>query len=220
MRILVVEDEKDLAEAIATGLRKQGYAADIALDGEEALRSFEVNEYDLLVLDLNLPKIDGIEVCKKIRAGGSSAGILMLTARSSLDDRVNGLDLGADDYLVKPFHFPELLARIRALLRREGVPRPAILRIGELVLDPNALKGYFKSAEIAFTIKEFAIVEYLMRNAGRIVSQEELLEHVWNEDANLFTQTIKVHMKNIRKKLDAAGAGELITTVKGRGYML
>lgn len=220
MRILVVEDEKDLAEAIATGLRKQGYAADIALDGEEALRSFEVNEYDLLILDLNLPKIDGIEVCKKIRAGGSAAGILMLTARSGLDDRVNGLDLGADDYLVKPFHFPELLARVRALLRREGVPRPSILRVGELVLDPNALKGYFKSSEIAFTIKEFAIVEYLMRNAGRIVSQEELLEHVWNEDANLFTQTIKVHMKNIRKKLDAAGAGELITTVKGRGYML
>ena len=220
MRILVVEDEKDLAEAIAAGLRKQGYAADIALDGEEALRSFEVNEYDLLVLDLNLPKVDGIEVCKKIRAGGSSAGILMLTARSCLDDRVNGLDLGADDYLVKPFHFPELLARVRALLRREGVPRPAILRIGELVLDPNALKGYFKSSEIVFTIKEFAIVEYLMRNAGRIVSQEELLEHVWNEDANLFTQTIKVHMKNIRKKLDTAGAGELITTVKGRGYML
>ena len=220
MRILVVEDEKDMAEAIASGLRKQGYAADIALDGEEALRSFEVNEYDLLLLDLNLPKVDGIEVCKKIRAGGSSTGILMLTARSGLDDRVNGLDLGADDYLVKPFHFPELLARVRALLRREGVPRPAILRIGELVLDPNALKGYFKSSEIAFTIKEFAIVEYLMRNAGRIVSQEELLEHVWNEDANLFTQTIKVHMKNIRKKLDTAGAGELITTVKGRGYML
>jgi DNA-binding response OmpR family regulator len=144
----------------------------------------------------------------------------MLTARSGLDDRVNGLDLGADDYLVKPFHFPELLARVRALLRREGVARPAILRVGELVLDPNALKGYFKNAEIAFTIKEFAIVEYLMRNAGRIVSQEELLEHVWNEDANLFTQTIKVHMKNIRKKLDVAGAGELITTVKGRGYML
>jgi DNA-binding response OmpR family regulator len=220
MRILVVEDEKALAEAIASGLRKQGYAADIALDGEEALCSFEVNEYDLLILDLNLPNVDGLEVCKKIRAGGSSAGILMLTARSGLDDRVNGLDLGADDYVVKPFHFPELLARVRALLRREGVPRPAILRTGELVLDPNALKGYFKSSEIAFTIKEFAIVEYLMRNAGRIVSQEELLEHVWNEDANLFTQTIKVHMKNIRKKLDAAGASELITTVKGRGYML
>ena len=220
MRILVVEDEKDLAEAIAAGLRKQGYAADIVLEGAEALRSFEVNEYDLLILDLNLPKVDGIEVCKKIRAGGSSAGILMLTARSSLDDRVKGLDLGADDYLVKPFHFPELLARVRALLRREGVPRPAILRVGELVLDPNALKGYFRGSEIALTIKEFAIIEYLMRNAGRIVSQEELLEHVWNEDTNLFTQTIKVHMKNIRKKLDAAGAGELITTVKGRGYML
>src|SRR5271157_5853298 len=132
MRILVVEDEKDMAEAIAAGLRKQGYAADIALDGEEALNAFEVNEYDLLILDLNLPKVDGIEVCKKIRAGGASTGILMLTARSGLDDRVNGLDLGADDYLIKPFHFPELLARVRALLRREGMPRPSILRVGEL----------------------------------------------------------------------------------------
>ena len=220
MRILITEDEKDLADALARGLRQQGYAADIASDGEEAMMMTEVNNYDLIILDLNLPKIDGVEVCQRIRAAGSPVGILMLTARSSLDDRVNGLDQGADDYLVKPFHFPELLARVRAILRREGETRDPILRIGDLVLDPNAVKGYFKGSEIVFTSKEFAILEYLMRNAGRVISQEELLEHVWNEDANMFTQTVKVHMKNIRSKLNTAGAGDLISTVKGRGYLL
>ena len=220
MRILITEDEKDLADALARGLRQQGYAADIAYDGEEALAMAEVNDYDLIILDLNLPKIDGVEVCQRIRAAGSSVGILMLTARSSLDDRVNGLDQGADDYLVKPFHFPELLARVRAILRREGETRHPILRIGDLVLDPNAIKGYYRGSEIVFTTKEFAILEYLMRNAGRVISQEELLEHVWNEDANMFTQTVKVHIKNIRSKLNTAGAGDLISTVKGRGYLL
>lgn len=220
MRILVIEDEKDLADALARGLRQHGYAADIAYDGEEALVMAEVNDYDLIILDLNLPKVDGVEVCRRIRASGSPVGILMLTARSSLDDRVNGLDQGADDYLVKPFHFPELLARVRAILRREGETRHTILRIGDLVLDPNAIKGYFRGSEMAFTIKEFAILEYLMRNAGRVVSQEELLEHVWSEDANMFTHTVKVHIKNIRKKLSAAGASDLISTVKGRGYLL
>jgi DNA-binding response OmpR family regulator len=220
MRILITEDEKDLADALSRGLRQQGYAADIALDGEEALEMVEVNDYDLIILDLNLPKIDGVEVCQRIRAEGSSIGILMLTARSSLDDRVNGLDQGADDYLVKPFHFPELLARVRAILRREGETRDPILRIGDLVLDPNAVKGYYRGSEILFTTKEFAILEYLMRHAGRVISQEELLEHVWNEDANMFTQTVKVHIKNIRSKLNTAGAGDLISTVKGRGYLL
>jgi DNA-binding response OmpR family regulator len=220
MRILITEDEKDLADALARGLRRQGYAADIAIDGEEALAMVEVNNYDLIILDLNLPKIDGVEVCRRIRAAGSPVGILMLTARSSLDDRVNGLDQGADDYLVKPFHFPELLARVRAMLRREGETRDPILRIGDLVLDPNAVKGYFRGSEIVFTTKEFAILEYLMRNAGRVISQEELLEHVWNEDANMFTQTVKVHIKNIRRKLNTAGAGDLISTIKGRGYLL
>ena len=220
MRILITEDEKELAQALARGLRKQGYAADIAYDGEEALVLAEVNDYDLIILDLNLPKIDGVEVCRRVRASGSPTGILMLTARSTLDDRVNGLDEGADDYLVKPFHFPELLARVRAILRREGEPRHTILRSDDLVLDPNVQKAYFRREEIRLTTKEFAVLEYLMRNIGRIVSQEELLEHVWNEDANLFTHTVKVHIKNIRKKLSAVGADDLITTVKGRGYML
>jgi DNA-binding response OmpR family regulator len=220
MRILIVEDENDLASAIARGLRLQGYATDIAGDGEEALFKLEVNDYDLVILDLNLPKVDGVAVCDTIRASGSPVGVLMLTARSGVDERIKGLEQGADDYLVKPFHFPELLARVRAILRRKGEPRHIILRAGELVIDPNTLKGYFKGEGLALTAKEFAIVEYLMRNAGRIVSQEELLEHVWGEDTNFMTQAIKVHINNIRKKLRAAGAGEIITTIKGRGYML
>ncbi|MCX5998510.1 MAG: response regulator transcription factor [Chloroflexi bacterium] len=212
MRILVIEDEKDLAEALARGLRQQGYAADVAYDGEEGL--------ELALLDLNLPKMDGMEVCRRIRALKSATGILMLTARSRLDDRVGGLDEGADDYLVKPFHFPELLARVRAVLRRENVPRRTILRVNELVLDPNAQKAMFRGSEVILSAREFAVLEYLMQNAGRIVSQEELLEHVWDQQADLFTQTVKVHIMNIRRKLAAAGAGDLIQTVKGRGYML
>ena len=220
MRILIVEDEKDLASAIAKGLRKKGYAADIVYDGEEALFMTDVNDYDLVILDLNLPKVDGIEVCRNIRASGSPTGILMLTARSGLDDRIKGLDYGADDYLVKPFHFPELLARVRAVLRRKGEHRDTILRCGDLVIDPNILKGYFRDSEINLTLKEFSILEYLMRNVGRIVSQEELFGHVWSENANMLTQSIKVHINNIRKKLNAFGARDILSTVRGRGYML
>jgi DNA-binding response OmpR family regulator len=220
MRILIVEDEKDLADSLARGLRQQGYAADIAYDGEEALVQTEVNDYDLIILDLNLPKIDGMEVCRRIRDSGAPTSILMLTARTSLSDRVNGLDQGADDYLVKPFHFSELLARVRALLRREGKSGHPIIRIGDLVLDPNALKGFFKGTELALTSREFAILEYLMRNTGRIISQEELLEHIWDEQVNPFTHAVKVHIKNIRKKLSVAGGSGLLSTVRGRGYML
>ena len=220
MRILVTEDEQDMADALATGLRRQGYAVDIAYDGEQALLLTEVNGYDLIILDLNLPKVDGIEVCKTLRTSGSSTGILMLTARSSLDDRVEGLDQGADDYLVKPFHFPELLARVRAILRREGDSRKPILRAGDLVLDPNALRASVRETPVALTAKEFGILEYLMRNVGRVVSQEELLEHVWGEDANAFTQSIKVHVNNLRKKLSVAGGDGLISTVKSKGYLV
>jgi len=220
MRILVVEDEQPLADAIALGLSRQGYSADTAYDGEQALIKAEVNNYDLILLDLNLPKVDGVEVCRRIRAGSSNTGILMLTARGALDDRVAGLDTGADDYLVKPFHFPELLARIRAILRREGDRKGIILRIGTVVLDPNTSRVLVGDRVTVLTAKEFGILDYLMRSAGRCVSHEELLEHVWNDDANLFTQSIKVHINNLRRKLDDAGAPEFITTVKGRGYMV
>jgi DNA-binding response OmpR family regulator len=220
MRILVVEDEKALADALGNGLSLQGYSVDVVYDGEAALCAVEVNSYDLVVLDLNLPKVNGTEVCRKLRTSGSSTGVLMLTASSGIDDRIKGLDTGADDYLVKPFHFPELLARIRAILRRQGEKRNVILRTGKLVVDPNTLKAFVGDSEVALTTKEFGILEYLMRNAGRVISQEELLEHVWNEDANLFTHAIKVHINNIRKKLTAAGGEGLISTIKSKGYLI
>ena len=220
MRILVVEDEKELADAIARGLNKQGYASDTAYDGEEALYKTELNSYDLVILDIMLPKVDGIEVCKILRAADSPIGILMLTARVGVEERTGGLEIGADDYMIKPFYFPELLARVRAILRRKGGHRNVILRNGDFIIDPNTIKGYNKDKEITFTVKEFSILEYLMQNSGRIVSQEELLEHIWDEESNMFTQAIKVHISNIRRKMDFIGAGDLIKTVKGKGYMI
>jgi DNA-binding response OmpR family regulator len=220
VRILVIEDEKDLADAIARGLSRQSYSVDIAYDGLYGLELTGINSYDLLILDLNLPGLDGLEVCRRIRANDSRIGILMLTARAGQDDRVTGLDLGADDYLVKPFHFPELIARVRSILRRTGEVRQIILRVDDLVLDPNSIIVYVRDQPIPLTTKEFAILEYLMTNAGKVVSQEELLEHVWNENANFFTQAIKVHINNLRKKLKEAGKEDCIRTVKGKGYVV
>lgn len=192
----------------------------MAYDGNQALDSIEINDYDLIVLDLNLPGVDGLEICKRVRENNPKIGILMLTARAGYDDRVQGLNIGADDYLIKPFHFPELLARVRAILRREGEARQVILRIEGLVLDPNALVAYVDNQKLILTAKEFAILEYLIKNAGRIVSHEELLEHIWNEEANLFTQTIKVHVNNLRNKLKALGRENIIRTIKGKGYIV
>jgi DNA-binding response OmpR family regulator len=220
VKILVVEDEKDLADAIVRGLMCQAYSVDVAYDGDKALESIEINNYDLLILDLNLPGIDGLEICRRVRLTDSRVGILMLTARESRDARVLGLNLGADDYLVKPFHFPELIARVRAVLRRKGEVRKVILRVDDLVLDPNALSAYIGDQRLFLTSKEFAILKYLMKNAGRIVSQEELLEHVWNEEANLFTQAVKVHINNLRNKLKALGKEDTIRTIKGEGYIV
>lgn len=220
MKVLVVEDEKDLADAIARGLTRQAYSIDIAYDGPKALELAETNSYDLIILDLNLPGIDGLEVCRRIRSTDSRVGILMLTARAGQDDRVLGLDIGADDYLIKPFHFPELISRVRSILRRTGEIRKVILRIDDLVLDPNSISAYAGGRRLALTAKEFSILEYLMNNAGRVVSSEELLEHVWNEEANLFTQTIKVHINNLRNKLNEMGKANFIRTIKGKGYLV
>lgn len=218
--ILVTEDEEDMARAVASGLRKHGFAVDIAADGDQALFLFEVNDYDLVILDLNLPGVDGMEVCRQIRSTGSAVGVLMLTARAGFGDRIMGLEEGADDYLVKPFHFPELLARVRAILRRKSEPRHTLLRKNGLVVEPNSLKVYFMGKDALLTLKEFAILEYLVRNTGRVISQEEILEHAWGEDSNAFTQVVKVHINNTRRKLSAIGAGEVIQTVKGKGYMV
>ncbi len=221
MRLLVIEDEVDLADALARGLRKQGYAVDVAADGEQGWELAEVNEYDLVILDLNLPGVDGLEVCRRLRASRPHLLILMLTARSHPADRVTGLDLGADDYLVKPFHFEELGARIRALLRRDLRVREPILEWGELKLDPTARIIWHGNRRLELTRKEFGILEYLMRHPGEVVSQEELLEHVWDAEVDPFTQTVRVHINSLRRKLgDDARAPRYIETVVGEGYRL
>jgi len=221
MRILIIEDERDLANALARGLRQEGYAVDIATNGMEGLELGEIYEYDLVVLDLNLPKLDGLEVCQRFRSNKPELLILILTARSRLEDRVIGLDQGADDYLVKPFHFEELAARIRALLRRDLRVREPILEVGDLKLDPASRIAWQKKQPLSLTKKEFAILEYLMRHAGEVVSQEELIEHVWNEDVNLFTASVRVHVHSLRRKLgDNPDSPHYIETITGSGYRL
>jgi DNA-binding response OmpR family regulator len=220
MRVLVVEDEEPIASAIERGLIKLGYAVDVAYDGHEALDKASVNNYDVVCLDLNLPKMDGLEVCRRLREDRFGGGIIMLTARSSIKERISGLDEGADDYLVKPFAFSELAARIRAVTRREGGLREPILNTRGLELDPNTNRARRDGKEIHLTPKEFALLYYLARNEGRAVPQEELLEHIWDEHANPFTQTVKVHMNNLRRKLNEGFREPLIETIRGKGYVL
>lgn len=221
MRVLIVEDELDLANALARGLRQKGYAVDIAINGEEGWELGEINEYDLAILDLNLPKLDGLEVCRRLRASKPGLLILMLTARSRLEDRILGLDLGADDYLVKPFHFEELTARIRALLRRDLRVREPILSIRDLRLDPAGRIAWQGKRRLELTNKEFAILEYLMRHPGEVVSQEDLIAHVWNEDVNLFSASVRVHIHSLRRKLgESIDSPRYIETITGIGYRL
>jgi DNA-binding response OmpR family regulator len=225
MRLLVVEDETDLADAVARGLRREGYAVDLAYDGDDALAKAAVNAYDLVCLDLNLPGTDGVEVCRTLRGGASASAdggprILMVTARDTIPDRVLGLDEGADDYLVKPFDFSELTARVRALLRREAGRGGAILRVGDLELDAARHRATRAGTELPLTPKEFALLRYFMAHAGEVLSQEDLLEHVWDENADPFTNTVRVTVMTLRRKLGEAGPGQPIETVVGRGYRL
>jgi DNA-binding response OmpR family regulator len=221
MRLLVIEDEADIASALEKGLRQGGYAVDIALSGEEGCELAMVYDYDLLVLDLNLPLMDGLEVCRRVRTDCPSLLILMLTARSRPDERVAGLDLGADDYLVKPFHFAELTARIRALLRRDVRVRTPLLQYKDLKLDPTARVTWQGNQRVDLTSKEFGILEYLLLHQGEIVSQERLLEHVWDMQANPLTNTVRVHINSLRRKLaDVAETPRYIETIIGQGYRL
>jgi DNA-binding response OmpR family regulator len=221
MRLLVIEDEPDLADGLARGLRHQGYAIDVAYDGLQGWELANANEYDLLILDLNLPAMDGLEVCRRVRAAHPALLILMLTARSGLDERVAGLDLGADDYLVKPFHFAELVARIRALLRRDMRVRAPLLQAKDLKLDPLGRVAWLGNRRLELTGKEFSILEYLMRHQGEVVSQEALLEHVWDMQANPLTNTVRVHINSLRRKLeDMAETPYYIETCIGHGYRL
>ncbi|MDI6694239.1 MAG: response regulator transcription factor [Anaerolineales bacterium] len=221
MKLLIIEDEADFANALARGLRRQGYAVDITTDGEQGLELAEVNEYDLLILDLNLPGMDGLDICRQLRSKQPRLLILMLTARSRLEDKVAGLDLGADDYLIKPFHFEELSARIRALLRRDLRVREPVLCAGDLKLDPASRIAWQGKRRLELTTKELAILEYLMRHPGEVISQEELIEHVWGEDVNLFTSSVRTHIHSLRRKLgDMAEKPRFIETVTAQGYRL
>jgi DNA-binding response OmpR family regulator len=217
MRVLVVEDHKVMARAIATGLRREGMAVDVALDGDDALGHLAVTRYDVVVLDRDLPGVHGDEICRRLADGRSPSRILMLTAASTVAARVEGLGLGADDYLPKPFDFAELTARIRALGRRSAAPLPPILSSGELSLDPARRVAVRAGRRVDLSPKEFAVLECLLASAGQVVSAEELLERVWDEAADPFTTTVKTTMGRLRAKL---GEPPVIRTVREAGYQI
>ena len=220
MRILVVEDEKKIANFIKRGLKEEGYAVDISADGEEGHFLASTNDYDLLILDLMLPKMDGLSLCRKLRQEKMTVPIIMLTAKTSVGDKVAGLDSGADDYLTKPFAFEELLARIRAVLRKKDTQPATTLRADDLVLDLLSHKVTRKGEAIDLTTKEFSLLEYLMRNAGTVVTRTMISEHVWDINFDTDTNVIDVYVNYVRNKVDLGFKKKLIHTVRGRGYIL
>jgi DNA-binding response OmpR family regulator len=215
VRILIVEDEEPLADAVARGLRREGMAVDVALDGDEGHEKATVTRYDVVVLDRDLPGMSGDELCREIVASGQLTRVIMLTASGSVADRVEGLSLGADDYLAKPFAFDELVARVRALARRSTPVTPPVLRAGDLELDPARRTVTRSGAPVDLTRKEFGVLEVLLAASGSVVSSEELLERVWDEHADPFTTTVRVTVMTLRKKLGEPG---IIDTVVGSGY--
>jgi two-component system OmpR family response regulator len=220
MRLLLVEDDVKLARALTRGLRHDGYAVDVAADGDEALLQAAVWEYDAIVLDVMLPKRDGYAVCCALRDRGCWAPVLMITARDQIADRVRGLDAGADDYLPKPFAFEELLARLRALLRRAPAERPARLEVDDLVVDPATHQVTRRGAPVVLTAREFAVLEYLVRHQGEAISRTRLLEHVWDENYAGSTNVVDVYVGYLRKKLDQPFDRPLIRTLRGVGWTL
>jgi two-component system copper resistance phosphate regulon response regulator CusR len=220
MRILLVEDEPNAARILAKGLREQTYAVDVAVDGEMALYQAGVNDYDLIILDVKLPLKDGFEVCRELRAAGATLPILMVTARDAVEDRIAGLDTGADDYLVKPFDFHELLARVRALLRRGPALLPETIEIADLQVDTRRRGVERGGRSIQLTAKEYALLEYLARRAGEVVSRAEIAEHVWDERFDPFSNLIEVYIQRLRRKIDEGRSRKLIRTLRGEGYRL
>ncbi len=223
MRILVVDDEVELADAVARGLRREGYAVDVAHDGESALDKATLTPYDLVCLDITMPGIDGLEVCRQLRAeppGGVTPRVLMLTARDGIDDRITGLDHGADDYLVKPFAFGELTARVRSLLRRDTARTSSTYVVGDIHLDDAKHRARRADRDLELTAKEFALLRYFMTHADEVLSQEHLLEHVWDEHADPFTNTVRVTVGTLRRKLSEDHELQAIETVIGSGYRL
>ena len=220
MRILVVEDELKMASLLRRGLLEEGHAVDVARTGNDALWMAEAVEYDAVVLDLMLPGVDGIEVCRRLRVAGVWAPVLMLTARDAVEDRVAGLDAGADDYLAKPFSFAELLARLRALMRRGAAERPAVLRVDDLELDPAARSVARDGSSIDLTAREFALLEYLMRHPGEVLTRTQLIEHVWDFAYEGDSNVVDVYIRYLRNKVDRPFGRDQIETVRGAGYRL
>ena len=220
MRVLLVEDDSRIAHFVAKGLREQSYAVDVVGSGEQALYQAAINTYDLVILDVMIPAPDGFAVCKELRNAGQRMPILMLTARDAVEDRIEGLDCGADDYLTKPFEFRELLARLRALLRRPGGLQPAQLVVADLIVDTAGQTVSRAGKAIPMTAKEYALVEFLARNAGRVVGRAEIAEHVWDEEFDPFSNLIEVYVNRVRRKIDSGGATPLLHTRRGAGYVL
>ena len=220
VRVLVVEDDEEIAQVLQRSLRLEGYEVKLAADGVEALDEAHAFLPDVVILDLGLPRLDGIDVARRMREGGEEVPILMLTARDALESRVEGLDVGADDYLVKPFERQELLARLRALLRRRPPRGMAPLRAGDLVLNPDTHEVFRGDRGIDLTQREFELLEYLMRNERLVISRQKLLDEVWGYDPFSITNTIEVFVSNLRRKLEAGGEPRLLHTVRGAGYVL
>ncbi len=220
MRILLVEDEPSAARMMAKGLREQTYAVDVASDGDGALYQAGINDYDLIILDIMLPGKDGLEVCRELRAGGLSVPVLMLTALDTVDDRVQGLDTGADDYLTKPFDFRELLAHIRALLRRGQNLQPDVIKVEDLEMNTRARQVRRGGRGVYLTAKEYALLEYLARRAGEVVARSDIAEHVWDENFDPFSNLIEVYVQRLRRKVDDGHATKLLHTRRGAGYVL
>jgi two-component system OmpR family response regulator len=217
---LIVEDDLKLARSLERGLRSDGYAVDLAASGSDALLQAHVYDYDAVILDVMIPAPDGVEVCRALRADGHWVPVLMLTARDGVGDRIRGLDAGADDYLVKPFDYGELIARLRALVRRGAPERPAILRVGDLEVDPAARTVIRAGRAVELTAREFALLEFLMRRAGEVVSRSELLEHVWDQNFTGSSNIVDVYVGYLRRKLEEPFGRPLIRTVRGAGYVL
>ena len=220
MRVLLVEDEIKMSRAIRRGLEREGYAVDAALDGNDGLHRATEWDYDAIVLDVMLPGLDGLEVCRRLRRAGRWAPVLMLTARDGVADRIRGLDVGADDYLVKPFAFGELLARLRALVRRGARERPAVLEVGDLALDPAAHTVTLSGRSVPLSTREFALLEFMMRNAGQVLSRPAILEHVWDYNYDGMSNVVDVYVGYLRRKLEQPPGQVRIRTVRGVGYGL
>lgn len=221
MRILLAEDEEDAARILAKGLREQAYAVDIANDGEAALSKAAINDYDLILLDILMPSKSGLEVCGELRRAGVSTPILMLTALDQVPDRISGLDHGADDYMGKPFDLDELLARIRALMRRGPKLAPAVIEVGDLRLDTRSRTAIRSGCRVDLTTKEYTLLEYLARRQNEVVGRADISEHVWDEDYDPFSNLIEVYIQRLRKKLDEGHPGpRLLHTRRGQGYLL